>query len=210
MDDPAELRIVNGILATLGQGTTSTLETQHPDVLQAITRMSGQDFQFQSLGWSFNTDYDVTLVPSTDGTVAIPATALSFKITDAVLKYLPVSEKQRYTRRGNLVYDSIEHSTNIGKTLRADIVTQLAIGDLPPIAQTYLGCLCNEDANLGDDGDMQKQSKLEDRTMLAWGRLHAHELRVLAVSALDSPQAQKMRHRGSTAGLGVNPLYPGG
>lgn len=210
MTDEASLRIVNGILLTLGQATTSTLETEHPDVVQAQTLLDVQNFQFQSVGWTFNTDTDITLVADVGGFVAIPATALDFKITACVLQYLPSTEKARYTRRGNLVYDTILHTSVLSLDIRADIVTQLDIGDLPPVAQTYLGALCNEQANLGDDGDMAKQAKLEQFRMTAWANFHAAELKAIAINALDSPQAQKLRSRYTGFGLGVNPLNPGG
>jgi hypothetical protein len=209
MSGVAELRIVNTMLALVGEGTQASLETTHPSVIQMRALLDNEDFELQSIGWWFNRESKVTLVKDVNGRVTVPSTALAFSIDATTLQYKTAAEKARYVRRGTKVYDTIEHTDIINVNIVCDLVYRLELDDLPPVAQTYLGCLAREKANMSDDGDMSKQKVLEDQTLLAWGRLYAKELSTLAANALDSPQAQQLQYRGN-GGRGRNPNLIGG
>jgi len=204
----AELRIVNSMLAVVGEARQASLETMHPSVIQMQGILQSEDFDMQSRGWWFNRETNVKLVKDLNGRVTVPTTALSFAIASDILKNLSPKEKARYVRRGQYVYDTIEHTNVINKDIVCDLVFQLDLDDIPPVAQTYLGALAREKANLSDDGDMSKQQVLKEERQTAWANLYAKELSTLAVNALQSPQAQALKiQAGST---GTNPNLIGG
>lgn len=204
----AELRIVNSMLTVVGETTQATLETLHPSVIQMRSIIDSQDYIMQSRGWWFNREIDVTLVKDFNGRVTVPATCMAFSIAHSILKNKTGAEKARYAQRGSYVYDTILHTNVLNLDLVADMVIRLPLDDLPPVAITYLQALCKEEANLGDDGDMSKQSILKEGRVTAWGNLYAKELSTLEVNALQSPQAQALQYRSS--GTGVNPNIIGG
>lgn len=207
----AELRIVNSMLAVVGEAKQASLETLHPSVIQMQGILDNENFDMQARGWWFNRETNVTLVKDLNGRVTVPTTALSFQIADTILRGLSAKEKARYVRRGQYVYDTIEHTNVINTDIVCDLVYQLELDDIPPVAQTYLGALGREKANLSDDGDMSKQQVLKEERMTAWGNLYAKELSTLAVNALQSPQAQALKiGLNNPSSSGLNPNLIGG
>ncbi len=204
------LEIVNHMLGVTGQAHVSTLETTHPTVVQAIAALVSVDTDFQSPGWWFNRENDITLSENIDGEVIVPTAALEFTVTHPVLQAQTPANKARYVKRGTRLYDNYEHTYNIGQSIRADLIMQIAIEDLPGAAAVYLKHLAAETFYVDDDGDNQKADRLKMRRLEAWAQLKAAELRAIATNALDSPMAQQLNYRINQSGTSSNPMYPGG
>lgn len=204
-----KLDIVNHLLQVTGEGRTVTLTTGNPSVIQAIQATEGYDYDFQSLGWWFNTNKQQTLAPNTDGEVLLPDECVSFRVTFYQNSYAGVSQKSRFVRRGKKIYDSIANTFVIDTDIVADIVLQLSIEDLPPVAFSYLKHKAAQEYYLDDDGDVGKVDKLSQRTMFAWHALKAEQLKVENTNALDSPAAQQLNYR-IGSGYSRNPMWPGG
>ncbi len=112
--------------------------------------------------------------------------------------------------RGNKVYDTFKHSTNIGTQLVANIVTLLSIEDLPAAAFSYLRRKAAVQQYIDEDGDAQKMQRLEMDMTRAWNKLMSEEFKNIGTNALDSPAAQKLTYRiGQYSGTS-NPFVPGG
>jgi len=205
-----KLTIVNHLLKTVGERKTLTLETAHPSVVQAIDALESWDRDFQGKGWWFNKNKGMTLSPTNTGEVLVPAECLEFVITQGIGAWSPVRDKTRYVRRGNRLWDSWDNTWNIGGPVKADLVIQLAIEELPQAAASYLKHLTAENYYVDDDGDLSKAQLLKGRTQFAWNALKAAELKAENTNALDSPQAQYMRYRIQQSGSPSNPTWPGG
>jgi hypothetical protein len=190
-----ELDIVNQMLRVTGRRTTSTLVTQHPNVTQALDALHSTDTDFQSKGWWFNKEYNFKLLPDLTGEIILPDDALEIIITSDDLQIKTGIEKARYVKRGNRLYDSIQHTRMIGAPVYVDIITQIAIEDMPAVASTYLKHYAAHTYYLDDDGDKSKADELEKRTKMAWGFLQAAQLKAVASNALDSPSAQQLTYR---------------
>ena len=204
-----KLQIVNAMLLSTGERQHNTLNTQHPSVLTAIGKVDAKDQEFQSRGYWFNRDRHVRLIPDADGIVHIPDNHLSFSLVSPTLQRSTYEGKVRYVARGNKLYDSFDHTYVIKElSLYADIITQLPIEDLPPVAFSYLQALCVQEFYEDDDGDLQKASKLEERKVFAWNALRVEELRAIGTSMHDRPAVQAMNYR--IGGTQYNPRWPGG
>ena len=183
--------IVNHILTTIGEGGVSTLNTLHPSVANAKRILNTEDIAFQARGWWFNKELAIKLAEDSDGRVGVPADALAVAVSDIGSR--SPSEKLRYVKRGNFIYDTYTHTNVINSPLYVDITVRLSISDMPPLAANFLMHKCAEVAYVADDGDEQKANRLREYRAEAWQSLKAHELRVLGVSALDNTVAQSMR-----------------
>lgn len=204
-----ELELVNHILQTLGESTTPTLETQHPAVIQARQLLQGYNKEFQNRGWWFNREFSLKLLPDVNGRIAVPQDTLTFRVT-AVPACTYGREGERFVKRGKFVYDSVEHTNEIGRAIFVDITRLLDIEDLPPAAASYLKHFAAENAFLDDDGDIQVHARLVRRTQQAWGDLQREEMKACGVSALKTPFAKALLSYPKVGRYGSNPASIGG
>jgi hypothetical protein len=195
------------MLSVIGEGGVSSTTSTHPSVQAASRILDTEDVDFQQTGWWFNREHLLTLVPDNEGRVSVPASALDLRISDVERK-LP-AEKLRYVRRGNYIYDSIEHTNVISRKVVVDIIVRLPIESLPSLAASYLMHKSRQTINLDDDGDTFKAGELEKQTMIAFAKLKAAELKITGVNALDSPYAQRLLSR-IGSGYSRNPNLIGG
>jgi hypothetical protein len=195
------------MLSVIGEGGVSSTTSTHPSVQAASRILDTEDVDFQQTGWWFNREHLLTLVPDNEGRVSVPASALDLRISDVERK-LP-AEKLRYVRRGNYIYDSIEHTNVISRKVVVDIIVRLPIESLPSLAASYLMHKSRQTINLDDDGDTFKAGELEKQTMIAFAKLKAAELKITGVNALDSPYARRLLSR-IGSGYSRNPNLIGG
>lgn len=205
-----KLNLVNHLLQVVGERRVLTLETGHPSVVQAVQALDSWDRDFQGKGWWFNKNKAMVLSPTNTGEVLIPEECLEFVVTQGVGAYQKPMEKTRYVRRGNRVWDSWENTFNIAVKIKADLVIQLEIPDLPQSAASYLKHLAAQNYYVDDDGDLAKASELNRRVQMAWNALKAAEMKAESTNALDSPMAQYLRYRVGQSGIPSNPTWPGG
>lgn len=203
-----ELELVNHILSTQGVATTPTLNTQHPAVLDARAWLATSSKEFQGIGWWFNRERGLKLLPDVNGRVRIPTETLTFQVTACALATQSPSEKQRFVKRGQFIYDNILHTNQLNVAVWVDICILLDISDLPSSAGSYLKHYAAEGAFLADDGDIQVHNRLQVETAKAWAVLKQDELKAVSANALQSPGAyQLLMTPGYTT---ANPNIPGG
>lgn len=204
-----EQELVRHILFVQNEDSTADIGSQHPAVQQARMHLTNMKKEFLGRGWWFNREYKRKLLPDSVGVVYLPEETMSFTVTPAVLYTQSPAGKMRYVKRGDRVYDSVEHTFNIGCALLADLIVDLPYEDLPTNAGTYLKYLAGNTAFRASDGDMQVKRDMDVDLEGARQRLFAEELRVTGANALDSPQAQNLLMGIGQQGSG-NPRLPGG
>lgn len=195
------------MLSVIGESGVSSTTSTHPSVQTASRILDIEDIDFQQTGWWFNSDYNLTLVPDTDGRVSVPASALDVRMSNVA--YQKPSEKLRYARRGAFLYDTILHTNIINTKVSVDLVTRLSLDSLPSVAASYVMHKSREGMYLDDDGDTFKTNALQQETAKAWARLKAVELKALAANALDNPFARQLQS-GIGQGISRNPNLIGG
>ncbi|MGX9389624.1 hypothetical protein ACWX0O_01740 [Nitrobacteraceae bacterium UC4449_H16] len=182
--------IINSMLSVIGESGVSSTTSTHPSVQTASRILDTEDADFQQVGWWFNREYRLTLVPNSEGRVVVPAAALDVTISDVGVQQ--PEEKLRYTRRDNLIYDTFKHTSVLNTKIIVDIVTRLSIESLPSVAASFIMHKAREAMYVDDDGDKYKSDKLAQATAVAWQRLRAVEIRKSGVSALDNPTSREL------------------
>lgn len=210
-----ELEIVNQMLTVTGQDNVLSLDTQNPTVVQAYNSFKSANKDFQSPGWWFNREINLKLSAQTNGEVNVPADTLAFTARtqphqSGVHQNYPLYQGNRYLTRGSRVYDSVEHTYNIGRDLYADVIVLLPVEYLPETAASYLKHFCKKMFFNDDDGDQVKLREIKEDVALAWHNLYSRELKEQANNALNSPAALQLRYRIGQYGTTTNPAYPGG
>ena len=205
---PQRYQIINHMLRTLGEGGVSYDQSLHPTVQLCNNTLDTVNNEVQGRGWWFNKEFGLTLVPDNRGEVIVPSEALDLKITG--VQNMRPQDKVRLVRRDNRIYDSAEHTFTLNSNVTVDVTMLIAIDDLPSVAQTYIQHKAAETIFLDEDGDVQKLSKLEQRSAYAWQALQAASLKNIAVNALDGSTAINLNGGWRPAGKGRNPNFIGG
>lgn len=205
---PTRPQIINHMLRTLGEGGVSYDQSLHPTVQLCNTCLDVVSSEVQGRGWWFNKEYNLTLVPDNRGEVIVPPEALDMTISS--VSNMGPGEKRRLVRRDNRIYDAIKHTYEIGHNVVVDVTLLMEIDDIPSQAQSYIQHKAAETIFLDEDGDPQKLSKLEQRTMLAWQGLQAQQLKNISTNALDRQSAAILTNGWRPAGQGRNPNFIGG
>ena len=130
------LGAVNSMLSTIGEAPVNSLDSGLVDAETAETILNEVSRTVQSTGWNFNTEYDYSVAADTDGNVNLPTEVVRADLAQSVTKYR--SSKNEYVQRGTRMYDKANHTYNIGKTLKLDVVVLLAFELLPEMARRYI------------------------------------------------------------------------
>lgn len=200
--------IINHMLRTIGERGVSYTQSQHPTVQTCNAVLDGEDLEFQQKGWWFNTEHDFSLAPDPAGEVHLPPKMLQFKPTN--VGFMSKREKVRYTQRDGKLYDTIQHTYNIGKYVNVTLVVAIGIDDLPPVARNYLKHKAAERMYLDDEYEEGKLQKLAEHRLRAWHDVMSEQFRATGMNALDSPAAQNLMSGLAPGALRRNPNFIGG
>jgi hypothetical protein len=131
-----KLEAVNSMLSTIGEAPVNTLSSGLVDAETAETILNEVSRSIQAQGWNFNTEPDYTIIADSDGNVVLPSNVLRADLADSQTKFR--SSKNEYIQRGNKIYDKRQHTFNIGKDLKLDVIVLLDFTDLPEVARRYI------------------------------------------------------------------------
>jgi len=197
-----QLEILNSMLDVNGETQVTTVASQHPSVLSALSALNKEDIKLQSLGWWFNTDYALNLKPNTSKEIIVPSNTLGVEL---------VSSQLQYVWRGTKLYDPNNHTYQFDGAVDVDLVTRLDIEELPTAAGIYLQASAIKTFYLNDDGDLEKVRMLDVDVLRAWSQLTQRERKVTKQNAKNSPHvARILQGIDMRGGKAYNPTYPGG
>jgi len=128
-----QLSAVNSMLSTIGEAPVNSLSSGLLDAETAETVLNEVSRDVQSLGWNFNSEFNLKLAADNSGNVVLPDSVLR---ADATAKYR--SSKNEYVQRGTRMYDKVNHTFNIGNSLALDVVVLLAFDQLPEVARRFI------------------------------------------------------------------------
>jgi len=128
-----KLEAVNTMLSAIGEAPVSSITgNATADVAMAIAILDEVDKQVQSVGWHFNTEFDVVLTPNVSNEIEVPTNIIRIDVTRA---NAPTKD---ITQRGSKLYDLVEHSYTFTAQVKCDVVYLLAFTDLPEAARKYI------------------------------------------------------------------------
>ena len=197
------LDVLNHMLNVIGEDPVTSASSTHPSVISAKVQLDrvNREVQTKGGGWWFNTEYNLKLSKNGLGQIVIPAGTRSIE---------PVDETSKLVRRGDKLYDPVNHTFILNVDVYVNAVIQLSIEDLPDSAAMFIQQTAAFDFYVNDDGDREKSDRLEKRVLDAWAILQQESLRTTDVNALNSPAASNLRYRMQQRGTAYNPNLPGG
>lgn len=131
------LDAVNVMLKGIGQAPTNTLVDGggSVDVESAFLTLNETSRQVQGLGWHFNKDIGMKLMPeSLTDFVRLPENTL--RVDEVYPDDLRMGSDM--VQRGLRLYDRRKHTYQIGRPVVVDIVMMLPFDELPQYARTYI------------------------------------------------------------------------
>jgi hypothetical protein len=131
----SKLDMVNRCQRAIGEGEfpPETIVEQLPlgtDGNIAATCVKETMVEVQARGWYFNQDYNFVLEPDVEGFITMPPNTLRVDFG--------IQEHNRYTLKNNRVYDYLEQTFKIDKSLEADVMWLVDYAELPPEAYEYI------------------------------------------------------------------------
>lgn len=196
-----KLQILNHMLAVIGEDPVSNPESTLPSAITAREVLTDVNLEVQTRGWWFNKDYKLLLSPNGDGAIILPSNTIKVDPTDTA-SYL--------VQRGTQLYDTLNHTFDIGESVYVDITLLLDVEMLPEAAATYVKRKAAYDFYVNDEGDEIKAGRLEKRMYLAWATLQQQQLQNSDVNARNRPAVQELRRGIGYPSSSTNPNYPGG
>lgn len=165
-----ELEAVNQLLDAIGETPVSTLANNGiADAATARRMLHNVSRQVQSMGWHWNTDFALELVPSIpDGFLIIPANTLK---VDTV----GVDAQTRVVRRGSRLYSPDNHTYVFTKSLKVDLVSLLPFEELPETARNYITLHAARRFQESQIGSSELSAFNRRDELIAWANLQHEE-----------------------------------
>lgn len=195
------LEILNHCMKTVGERPVSSPTSNHPTAIQARIEIDRLVKEVQTRGWWFNKEYDVPLSPDNNDHIIIP---------QGTLKITPLAPNRHLVKRAGKLYDPINHTYTIEDEVRANIILELEVSDLPETAAFHIMHKAAYDFYVSDDGDEAKATRLERTMALSWQALQAEQLKESRVNSNNRPVTAYLRSRIGMSSSGSNPNIPGG
>lgn len=127
------LEAVNRVLQMMGEAPVNGLDGQYGLAQQAQTMLDEISRRIQSEGWSFNTDFETTLMRDAVTNEITVGANVSKIVVDPYL-YTDVDVVQR----GSRLYDRRSNSYSFDVDLKVDITYILEWEELPEYAREYI------------------------------------------------------------------------
>tara|TARA_E500000305_G_C3938826_1_gene196495 strand:- start:103 stop:708 length:606 start_codon:yes stop_codon:yes gene_type:complete len=127
-----ELEAINKILQMTGEAPVNSLIGQVGIAKQAQDALNNASREVQTEGWTFNTDYEKTLLRNTSDEIEVGVTTTRVYVDPALYPEYDV-----IIRNGKL-YDRKTHLFTFTENLKVDITTILEWLELPEYARRYI------------------------------------------------------------------------
>jgi hypothetical protein len=126
----SELDAINIMLSCIGEAPVASIDTSISEVEMAQQKLNQVLLEVLSRGRQFNREVEYELLPNENGEILVPANVLWLDVS----KY----EENNYVQRGNRLYDRVNHTYKISKSVAADMHIVLPFEELPLAARLYV------------------------------------------------------------------------
>lgn len=186
-----ELEAINQMLSVIGESPVNTVEdTGVIDAVVARQILAQCSRDTQVVGWHWNTEIDFPLTPTfPEGELLLPPNTLKVDTTgrDADLDLV---------QRGNRLYDRKNHTFQVKRDVKIEIVLFLPFEELPEAARSYIAIRAArtfQERMVGSETLWQFNSRDE---LKAWANLQNAEAETLDLNVLtDSPSVAAVLDR---------------
>lgn len=165
-----ELEAVNSMLLAIGEAPVAQLENSGlGDAATARSRLTLVSRRVQKRGWSWNTDYNLSLPIDSNGYVNLPNDCLRFNPTGAF-------DQAKLVQRGTQVYDAWNNTFVFTTTLTADVVHFLDFSILPETARQAILLAATVDFQAGFVASDSLDKFILRDAQMAWAELISDEV----------------------------------
>lgn len=165
----SELEAVNKLLAVAGDSPVQTLEDQYVQSKLARQILTRTSRRIQEIGWWFNEEESVSLIPDIDGLITLPVNAITA---------LPVGDAGSVVQRGRSMYNRSDRTYQFDEPLKVDMVLALEWEQLPQQAREYISDAACSEYNRDYVGDLSLKTSLDEN--------EANSYRVLKAADTDA------------------------
>lgn len=123
-----KLEAVNQILAGVGEPPVSSLHSGLVSAATALDKLDVVSKEVQEIGWFFNTETSLRLLPDSNGHLVLPSNTL--RVDDV--------NPSGVVQRGLKLYDTRSHSYLFTQPISVDLVVELSFEELPQAARSYI------------------------------------------------------------------------
>ena len=165
---------VNLMLTAAGETPLASLDdNRNADAIQARQTLKEVSREVQLEGWHFNTERDVTLLPSPDGEISVPANAIR---VDVEPNNVAAYSNSDIIQRGRRLYDLKGHTYVFTEGVPVIVTYFLPFEALPDAARYYIAVKAARRFRMnitgGDDGASSVSRKDEARARATLIREH--------------------------------------
>ena len=162
-----KLEAVNSMLAAVGEAPITNLQDDLAEAEIALNTLDDVSREVQSKGWSFNTDRNRALQPTTSDEILLPVNTLKVDAVQTANGY--TDHTKRYSNRGGKLYDNLERSFTFTDKVSVDLVLGLDFDELTECAKRFIIADATQRYMLiilGADADLQQYQMLAQRALV--------------------------------------------
>jgi hypothetical protein len=178
-----ELDTLNMLLRLIGVSYVNSLETDHPDSVNARTTMNRVSKRIQTKGWWFNTDYSIRYVRNSANEIRVPSQVVSMQFDDPSI-----------IQRGNKLYDRANNTFQFKQDITAiKVIRVLDWDDMPDLAQMYCAYYAGAEFVRDELEDPSKEKSLQASAASSLIDLNQQELREHKPNIFAKPRVLRAR-----------------
>lgn len=198
-----QLDVLNACLRAVGERPVTDYNSLHPTALSARQTVEDVDKEFQSMGWWFNKEYNLTLSHDVGtGEIIIPEETLEIK---------PQYPFSHLVRRENKLYDPVNHTFNIGESVTVTLTIQISINDLPVAAANYLKAMARYRWAVEEEIPEERINRYDREVLVKKTFLMNEQFKQLDINSGYRPVSAFLKQHLQTQGaLQYDATYPGG
>ncbi len=189
MTPTSKLEAINTLLATIGESPVNALNSGLVEANSAEQTLDNVSRDFQSHGWSFNTELTFKLSPNAANELTLPANCLH---VDTI--HTRMSSVSDLVQRGMRMYDRVKNTYAIGLALEVDMVVLLEFEDMPETARRFVAIKAArvlQDRVLGSD-TLHSFNAQDEAT--AWNAVMQNESDVQDLNIFDNYETNNIAH----------------
>tara|TARA_R100000654_G_scaffold70615_1_gene101004 strand:+ start:1772 stop:2407 length:636 start_codon:yes stop_codon:yes gene_type:complete len=139
-----ELNAVNTMLSAIGEPPVTTLDGQtNADAAIAQNILLEINREVQTMGWHYNTQFDVEFQPNTDKQIVLPTNVVRIDIDPRVRSGTPDmvstnTDNRDITQRGTRLFNKTKNTFEFDKNVKVTVIYLLPFTELPEAVRRYI------------------------------------------------------------------------